>query len=247
MFIDPAVFHLHHLKETEDIPFWFQLVEERGDPSLELGCGTGRLMIPLKQAGHQIVGLDIDFQAITYLMNSVKSSFMDRYLVFQSSLDEFHLECKFSLIFLACNTLTTIPKFTRQKAYERIYEHLNQSGIFAASFPNPAYLKSLPVEGEFEIEDTLTHPSTGNPIQVSSGWKRSETSVVFRWHYDQLHPDGQVVRDTVETEHSLMSIDEHLAELQAVKLDLIQMFGDYQRSEFQHNSPYAIILARKVV
>ena len=247
MLIDPALFHLHHLKETEDIPFWFQLAEERGDPSLELGCGTGRLMMPLKQAGHQIVGLDIDFHAINYLKNSVKSSFMDRFLVFQSSLAEFHLERKFSLIFLACNTLTTLPKITRQKAYERIYEHLNQSGIFAASFPNPAYLESLPVEGEFEIEDTLTHPSTGNPIQVSSGWKRSDTSVVFRWHYDQLLPDGQVVRDTVETLHSLTSIDEHLAELQAMKLDPIQMFGDYQRSEFQHNSPYAIVLARKVV
>ncbi len=72
MLINPALFHLHHLKETEDIPFWFQLAEERGDPSLELGCGTGRLMIPLKQAGHQIVGLDIDFHAINYLKNSVK-------------------------------------------------------------------------------------------------------------------------------------------------------------------------------
>ena len=108
-------------------------------------------MIPLKQAGHQIVGLDIDFQAIIYLKNSVKSSSMERILVFQSGLDEFHLECKFSLIFLACNTLTTLPIITRRKAYERIYEHLNQSGIFAASFPNPAYLESLPVEGEFEI------------------------------------------------------------------------------------------------
>lgn len=245
MIIDPVLFHLHHLNETEDIPFWSRLAEELGGPNLELGCGTGRLIMPLTEAGHHVVGLDINFQALTFLKNTMNSSLLDRILVYQSGLDEFHLGIKFSLIFLACNTLSTLPKNTRRKAYERIFEHLRYGGIFAASFPNPAYLKGLPIEGEFEIEDTLTHPSSGNPIQISSGWERLISSVVFRWHYDQLLPDGQVMRETVETEHSLTSVDEHLAELKAEKLIPIQMFGDYTRSEFQQDSPYAIIIARK--
>ncbi|MCJ7534145.1 MAG: class I SAM-dependent methyltransferase [Anaerolineales bacterium] len=245
MIIDPVLFHLHHLNETEDIPFWSRLAKELGGPNLELGCGTGRLIMPLTKAGHLVVGLDINFQALTFLKNTMNSSILNRILVFQSDLEEFHLGIKFSLIFLACNTLSTLPKNTRRKAYQRIFEHLRYGGIFAASFPNPAYLESLPVEGEIEIEDTLIHPSSGNPIQISSGWERLISSVVFRWHYDQLHPDGQVMRETVETEHSLNSVDEYLAELTAEKLIPIQMFGDYRRSEFQQDSPYAIILARK--
>jgi SAM-dependent methyltransferase len=245
MIIDPDLYHLHHLDETEDIPFWSELAKDIGEPILELGCGTGRLLFPLIEAGHQVVGLDINFPVLTYLKHSITNSSFDRIQVFQSSIDEFHLSKKFSLIFLACNTLSTLSKSTRSKAYERIYAHLGEGGVFAASFPNPAYLTSLPVDGENEIEETLIHPSTGNPIQVSSGWERSNTSVTFRWHYDQLHPDGNVSREIVETEHSLTSIDEHLAELQAEKLVPLQRFGDYHRSELQNDSPYAIILSRK--
>jgi len=41
-----------------DVRFWTGLARQRGGPVLELGCGTGRLALPIARAGIPIVGID---------------------------------------------------------------------------------------------------------------------------------------------------------------------------------------------
>lgn len=245
MFSDPVLYHLHHLHETEDVKFWLNLAYQFGGPILELGCGTGRLLSHLTERGHQVIGLDLNFPALAFLRNSVDDELLDRIRIFQSGMDSFHLNENFSMIFLACNTLSTLSMETRKLTYKRIVSHLGPGGVFAASIPNPAYLNELPTQGDLELEDTLTHPATGNPIQVISGWERTNNSVIFRWYYDQLFPDGRVVRDKVETRHHLTSLDEYIAELRLEKLNLIQVFGNYDHSDYGKESPYSILITKK--
>lgn len=41
-----------------DVPFWRRLCRARPGRTLELGCGTGRVLVPLARAGVAIVGVD---------------------------------------------------------------------------------------------------------------------------------------------------------------------------------------------
>src|SRR3954471_10616301 len=41
-----------------DVPFWRNLAVHAGGPVLELGCGTGRIALPLARAGVHVVGID---------------------------------------------------------------------------------------------------------------------------------------------------------------------------------------------
>ncbi len=41
-----------------DVPFWRNLALHAGGPVLELGCGTGRIALPLGRAGVPLVGID---------------------------------------------------------------------------------------------------------------------------------------------------------------------------------------------
>ena len=41
-----------------DVPFWRNLAQHCGGPVLELGCGTGRISLPLARVGVQVVGID---------------------------------------------------------------------------------------------------------------------------------------------------------------------------------------------
>jgi len=41
-----------------DLPFWKRAIEGLDAAALELGCGTGRLVVPLARAGHRMTGID---------------------------------------------------------------------------------------------------------------------------------------------------------------------------------------------
>jgi ubiquinone/menaquinone biosynthesis C-methylase UbiE len=41
-----------------DVPFWRTLALQADGPVLELGCGTGRIALPLGRAGADVIGID---------------------------------------------------------------------------------------------------------------------------------------------------------------------------------------------
>src|SRR6478672_11112723 len=41
-----------------DVPFWQRVAKQARGPVLELGCGTGRVSLPLARAGVRLVGID---------------------------------------------------------------------------------------------------------------------------------------------------------------------------------------------
>lgn len=50
---------------TSDIPFYLQLASACGPPVLEVGCGTGRVLLPLLRAGLAVTGVDISEEMLS--------------------------------------------------------------------------------------------------------------------------------------------------------------------------------------
>jgi SAM-dependent methyltransferase len=57
-FDDPLLYDWEYRRRRDDVRFYRTLAGERGGPVLDLGCGTGRLMLPLLRDGHVVVGVD---------------------------------------------------------------------------------------------------------------------------------------------------------------------------------------------
>lgn len=57
-FDDALLYDWEYRRRRDDVHFYQTLAGERGGPVLDLGCGTGRLMLPLLRDGHVVVGLD---------------------------------------------------------------------------------------------------------------------------------------------------------------------------------------------
>jgi 2-polyprenyl-3-methyl-5-hydroxy-6-metoxy-1,4-benzoquinol methylase len=53
--------------EIDDLPLWRVLLSATTGPSLEIGCGTGRVMLPLLQEGYRIDGIDSSAKMIELL------------------------------------------------------------------------------------------------------------------------------------------------------------------------------------
>jgi ubiquinone/menaquinone biosynthesis C-methylase UbiE len=48
-----------------DVAFWRRIVLDEAAPALELGCGTGRLLVPLSRAGAAVSGIDRSAEMLT--------------------------------------------------------------------------------------------------------------------------------------------------------------------------------------
>lgn len=242
----PILYHTHHSLHPEDLPFWQGLAAQQPGPLLELGCGTGRVLLPLLQARYSVYGLDNDMEMLRFLRLSLPPEQRIQPAVFQADMANFHLARLFPLIILPCNTLSTLSAEARHSTLECVREHLTPQGLFAASLPNPPALLEIPRRGAEQLEETFTHPLSGNPVQVSSAWKRSARHFTVTWIYDHLLPDGQVQRLTIQAAHSLEPPEAYQEALALVGLQIMAVYGDFDRSQFTPDSPYLILVAAKV-
>lgn len=237
------LYHAHHNLHTEDLVFWLGLAAQQPGPILELGCGTGRVLIPLAQSGHRVVGLDNDSGMLALLKANLPPALEQAVRVFRADFTRFRLACSFGLILMPCNTYSTLSQDERRSTLRHVREHLSREGAFAVSLPNPDWLRSLPARSPAEVEEVFAHPLDGEPVQVSSAWRRTRAEFVLVWHYDHLKPDGTVERLTVQQKHDLAPVADHLAEFRAAGFAQVQSFGDFDRSDFSADSAELILLA----
>jgi SAM-dependent methyltransferase len=238
----PQLYHAHHNRYLEDLPFWLSLVEQTGDPVLELGCGTGRVLKPLAEAGHRTIGLDYNFSMLEFFKSNIGSIIIKPQLI-AADISRFNLATSFQLIFLPCNTFSTLDDSHRIGCLASIHHHLAHGGIFAVSLPNPAILKVLPARSASQLEDEFYHPQTGNPVQVSSSWTRTKRNFTLTWTYDQLFPDGTVEHLDVKTDHYLTTFENYVSEIENAGLALVEAYGDFNRSAYHPDSPHLILIA----
>lgn len=241
----PVIYDAHHRLHPEDLPFWLGLAEQYGDPVLELGCGTGRVLLALAQAGRRVVGLDYDPAMLAFLRQNIPPALAPTVTLVEDDLRVFNLEQRFALIILPCNTYSAFDAVDRRRALAQVRQHLQPGGLFAASLPNPARLKRLPRRSAAELEEIITHPVTGNPLQVSCAWQRSPTHLTYTWYYDHLLPDGQVERLAWQARHALDSLENYRQELAEAGFGALKAYGDYDGSVYEEDAPLLLLLAER--
>jgi len=241
----PPLYHTHHSldADADDLPFWLAWARQQGGPILELGCGTGRVLLPLAETGYTIFGLDRDPVMLDFLRKRVPNSLRERVVLMRGDLRSYCLASRFPLILMPCNTYSTLTLTDRRIALNRVRLHLAQQGVFIISMPNPNLLWELPENGELETESSFPHPETGHPVQLSSQWEDVGEGVLFHWHYDHLLPDGRVERETISSLHHLQAADEILYNFEEAGLKVIQTYGDFYRAPYEPESPNIIIVS----
>ncbi len=238
------LYDVHHQRHLEDLPFWLDLARQTGGPILELGCGTGRILIPVLQSGLAITGLDRDANMLAVLLDNSRKGQLSPSVI-QADMSAFHFAQKFSLIILPCNTLSTLEDPARTAMLKLASTHLRPGGIFAAGLPNPRLLSSLPRQAKPEDEESFPHFSDGPLIRVSSSWEHDQHSFTLSWFYDLVLGNQVTERFTATTTHRLIPTNQYLDEFRAAGLIIRQKYGDFNRRPFNPRSNNLIILAQK--
>ena len=65
-----AYYDLEHQSFTDDVDLYLQFIEAAGDPVLELGCGTGRIVREIAAAGFDVTGVDSSAPMLAFARKS---------------------------------------------------------------------------------------------------------------------------------------------------------------------------------
>lgn len=238
----PLLYHVHHADYVDDLPFWQMLARQQGDPVLELGCGTGRVLLHLYHQSIHMYGLDFCLEMLACLRSLACENPPP---IFQADMCSFCLGQLFPLILLPCNTFSMLSSGERQATLSCVRRHLCRGGLFAVSLPNPSVLAQLPRHSEPEIEKIIPHPIDGEPVQIITSWQRTDNIIAFHWMYDHLLADGHVERFSSQVIHTLQPLDAYLAEFKVAGLHVKAIYGDFDRLPYSEETPHLIFLASK--
>ncbi|WP_448204372.1 class I SAM-dependent methyltransferase [Azospirillum sp. sgz302134] len=181
-----------------DVAFYREQAEQAGGPVLEIGCGTGRLTIPLARAGHEVWAVDVSAAMLDQLRAKLAAEppeVQTRVHIVQQDATALDLpERGFALVAIPFNMLMLIPDLAAERqALARAAAHLAPGGRLALDIMNPLTL-SLEAETKPSPSMPRRNPRTGNRYIKNALADRLDDHQRQRLHgwYDELLPDGKI-------------------------------------------------------
>jgi SAM-dependent methyltransferase len=244
-----SLYDLVHADIRDDIPFYVALAAETGGPVLELGCGSGRTLVPLAEAGYDIVGLDSSEEMLERArMRLERSSAADHARLVHADMTHFEFGATFPLITVPFHTWMHLTTGEAQlAALASIRRHLRPGGRLVIHLPAPATIVEAEHDGALVLENSLSDPETGETVLQFSSTQLDEEAQLYyvTWIYDRIATDGTMRRLVVPmTLHYLFPHQADLM-LQRAGLQVVAMWGDYDRSLYTAESEHLIIVAEK--
>ena len=160
LYDDPQLYDL--LFEPEPfLSFYRTLAQSQKGSVLELGCGTGQLLIPISELGCRCVGLEINSAMLTEASERVGAAGTQVSLV-EADMRDFSLRENFSLIFVARNSLLHLhDHMDFERCFSAVREHLQPGGLFAFDVFNPSISILSKPPGKRELIQRVSHPERG--------------------------------------------------------------------------------------
>jgi SAM-dependent methyltransferase len=192
----PLHYDLEYVDQVADIRWYVELARRHGGPLLELGCGNGRITLPIARSGVEIHGVDRSRPMLDSLEDKLRSQPVSvRSLVHVEQADFLKLRgpARFPLVILPFNTIHHCATHRDVLSLlDGVRKVLLPGGTFALDFYLPApelYGRDPKVRYG---ERTFTDPRTGAEI---TSWEQSGYDALGQVHnvrYIYRHANGKV-------------------------------------------------------
>jgi len=230
---------------SDDISFWIDQANIHGGRVLEIGCGSGRIMIPLAAAGISVTGLDIDAGMLEIARGKAAAENLSLELV-RADCRNFSLKKKFPLVIMPFNAFNFICFSVEdiRSFFETVKDHLTDDGRLILDLINPPFniLATYP-NGRAPIP--IYHdPDGGGLIEVVENDIRYEADTqIWRsvWHYS-------IERREIKTEKFFIRLffpQEINALLDFNGFSIEEKLSDYSGEKFKPDSYKQIIICKK--
>ncbi|MBM3933473.1 MAG: class I SAM-dependent methyltransferase [SAR202 cluster bacterium] len=234
----------------DDIPFYVEEAVESVGPVLELGCGTGRVAIPIAEAGVEVVGLDFSKQMLQVARRKAKQAMPrgeSKLTLVHGDMRDFSLDRKFKLVIIPFRGFLSLLTVDDQvKCLETIRRHLEPDGrlIFDIFVPDPQML-AQDEDIAYHLRDVEDGEGGKIVLWHQTRYDHYSQAMSVRVTADVVAPGGDVSR-RIYREFDLRYAHRwemhHL--LRTCGYEVLDLFGDFGMSPFEEGSEEMIWVAR---
>lgn len=222
-----------------DVPFFIAEARRASGPVLELTSGTGRLSVPLIEAGVNLTCVDCSRGMLDVLAGKLAGRGLRAEIVCADICD-LTLPPRFDLAILPFQSFMEFVGEARQRAVlASAFACLRPGGRFICTMHNPA-VRRAQVDGALRVVGRF--PFEGGTLVVS-GFEQGGRPVVSRLQFFELFgPDGRMAwKQVLPMEFEF--IEREAFESMAVRAGfrVSQLYGDYQRAAFEPGTSPAMI------
>jgi len=178
-------YDLEHAGFREDVDLFLSFADIVGGPILEMGCGSGRVLVPLAQAGHDVTGVDRSPAMLKRAAAAaLESAVADRITLSERDIaDAQHAPGgPFGLVIFSLNALMHLPTSQAQiRALQAAFAAMDPKGqlIIDTLNPSPQHLT--------ELEDGLI---------LEGSWTQPDGTTIDKWSLRRIHPANQLIETT---------------------------------------------------
>ena len=232
--------------QRRDVAFWQRLAAAQDSPVLELGCGTGRIAVPIARAGARIVGIDRSQEMLARARTRIARARLGGHVsLVRGDIRDlpFGKRVRFSAVLAAYGILQSL---TRERDLARTFESvagvLRRGGLFAIDV-----VPDLPKWEEYGNRVSLTgRRGRGTRLTLVETVRqdRRRRLTIFDQEYRETQGRRRRVHRFSLTFRTL-SVPQMTRRLEQAGFRVQAVLGDYQGGPWDPRADVWVILAAK--
>ncbi|WP_449537653.1 class I SAM-dependent methyltransferase [Ferdinandcohnia sp. Marseille-Q9671] len=192
---DPELYDKENDSYQEDVVFLEKWASKVTGPIIDLACGTGRATIPLAEAGHNLIGVDIHSGMLSQAKRKTENTNLQIKWIEQDCTD-LQLGVKSPLIYIVGNSIQHfLTNDAQDQLLSSVHSHLETGGIFIFGT-------------RFPSADELLQPSTEEYWKSYTDEIGRNVDVYTTSTYDSIRQIQHYITSRREKDHTGQVINE---------------------------------------
>ncbi len=239
--------------DLADLPFYLDLARASGGPVLEMGCGTGRVLLPIARAGIETHGVDVSVAMLDILRRKLESEpreVRSRVTRREGDIRSARLGRKFPLVIMPFRPFQHMHTLDDQIAVLRTAAcHLTDEGKFAFDVFYPKFDSLFSGLGEERPQDEW--PVEGKPGQIIRRWYRKDSIDKINQTFGGVFifrtvENGHVIHEETDPLHLTWFLYPQLRALFLLAgLEVLEEYGSFGRAPLDNSSTEMVFVLRR--
>lgn len=229
-----------------DIAFWKRMASSVKGPILELGCGTGRVALPVARHGATVIGIDRSESMLSRArMRITRSRLSKRVKLIRGDIRHLPFpDQSFPLVMAPYGILQSLlDEKLLSATLKQVNRVLTKKGTFGLEL-----VADLPAWEEYSKRQSLTgkRGPNGKPIALIESVKQDRRNHITRFEQEFVEGRGRSASSRKFTlAFRTLTVPEMVQRLEKAGLEVTDLLGDYQGGPWDLRADVWIILARK--